>query len=167
MRRERELGEAAGDLAKECPMCATLVGLGARVCPACGYMWPELPKHDALADDAAILSDERPEWLPVSAMGFYRHQKKGSPDSLRVEYRCGLAVHRQWICFEHAGYAREKAKAWWRARGAHLPPPDTVTEALERRREVSRPDEICVRRQGKYFEVIGHRIGIRPPPPRV
>jgi DNA repair protein RadD len=37
----------------------------------------------------------------------------------------------EWICFEHDGYARQKAIAWWRKRS-----PDPVPESVERAIEI-------------------------------
>ena len=36
----------------------------------------------------------------------------------------------EWICFDHDGFARGKAVAWWRKRSL-APPPSSVDEALE------------------------------------
>ena len=51
---------------------------------------------------------------PASATAGTR--SPASRHRLRVDYHCGLVRHSEWICFEHTGYAREKAIAWWHAR---------------------------------------------------
>ena len=76
-----------------------------------------------------MLSTMRPQWVAVSGVAFSRHEKPGKPPSLRVDYHCGLVRHSEWICFEHTGFAREKAVAWWRAR-SKAPVPSTITAAL-------------------------------------
>ena len=54
------------------------------------------------------------------------HKKRGgdndAPRSMRVDYKIGWNQYQsEWICFEHTGYARHKAVAWWQRRS-----PDAV-----------------------------------------
>jgi DNA repair protein RadD len=149
------------DEAKECPKCKTLVARGVMECPTCGYAWPvpvikpRVPRHAILADaDNAILADPKPKWVAVGHASYSRHEKFGKPPSLRVDYRCGFNVYSQWICFEHDGYPREKARQWW-ARNATGAAPLTVAEALARKHQIQPVDEILIERDGKYFKVIG------------
>jgi DNA repair protein RadD len=147
--------------AKECPQCKALVALAAKICPTCSYVWEEeapVPSHGAVADaDNDILADFEPQWVSVTGIAYARHEKIGKPPSLRVDYFCGLLRHSRWVCFEHDGYARDKARQWW-IRNAYTPPPATVDEALRRQGELTMPREIRVKRQGKYFEVIDTRL---------
>lgn len=151
--------------AKECPGCQALVALNTRVCQHCGHEWPKQdePKHDARADsERPIMSVGGAVWLPVTSVRYFRHSKPGSPTSLRVEYICNLALYRQWQCFEHNGFARNKAENWWR-RMASGTPPETVEEALSRQNEIRRATAIQVRPSGQYFEI----VGVRHDPPRL
>ena len=71
----------------------------------------------------------------MRAVFYAIHQKRGAPPdaprSLRVEYEIGLnQLHSEWVCFEHTGYARGKAEAWWRARSRE-PVPATAAEACQ------------------------------------
>jgi DNA repair protein RadD len=145
--------------AKECPECHSLVALVTHICPHCGHVWPAKPKHAATADTMPILSTERrePEFLPVISWSAKRHEKAGSPDSLCVSYSAGLMTHREWICFEHSGYARRKAESWW-ARHAGGPPPATIGEALDRFGSLRQPSHISVVAQGKFFEIVNRRF---------
>lgn len=145
--------------AKECPACATLVALNARACPTCGHEWPvrDKPKHEATADaETAIISRGAPAWVAVDQVRYFRHEKYGSPPSMRVEYLAGMTVHREWVCLEHTGFARSKAETWW-GRAAGTAPPRTTDEALSRLAELRAPVAIQVRPSGKYFEVVGRR----------
>lgn len=153
-------GKEGEPLAKECPQCASLVALAARQCPDCGYEWPEriVPKHDAVADaESSILSRGAPAWVSVDSMRCYRHEKPGSPPTMRVEYHCGFVVHREWVCFEHHGFARQKAERWWLRMGDGAIPRDT-DDALRRVAELRTPTAIQVRPQGRYFEIVGRRF---------
>ena len=134
-----ERREAAGGEAplKECPICQSMILAGYATCPHCGYTFPppEKQKHDAKATDAGILSgqanDDRYEVHDI----FYRvHKKKdGGPDApktMRVDYQLGLNHWQsEFICFEHTGFARQKAEAWWQQRSPD-PVPDTAEAAV-------------------------------------
>jgi hypothetical protein len=53
-------------------------------------------------------------WHDITKVGYAWHSKEGKPDSLRVDYYSGLLrVASEWVCFEHTGYARQKAEQWW------------------------------------------------------
>jgi DNA repair protein RadD len=134
-----EKREAAGGEAplKECPICQSMILAGYATCPHCGYTFPppDKQKHEAQATEASILSaganDEQYEVLDI----FYRvHKKKDSgpdaPKSMRVDYQLGLNHWQsEFICFEHTGYARQKAEAWWQQRSPD-PVPDTAEAAV-------------------------------------
>lgn len=164
VRDKKKSGAEHGQvMAKECPDCLTLNALAARTCVSCGHEYPpplDKPKHEARADTTPILSGQKTEdlWIPVDNVFFARHEKAGSPPSLRVTYQCGLLQHREWWCFEHSGFAKDKAHRLWRgaARGLSSVPKDTM-EAMRRSGELRAPLAIKVRKAGKYFEIVGRR----------
>jgi DNA repair protein RadD len=117
---------------------------------------PEV-KVAATASTLAILSTVRAEWIEVSDVSYRRHDKPGKPPSMRVDYSCGLVRHSEWICFEHTGYARQKAVAWWRQRSA-APVPATVADALDAAASLTTPTAIFVRPSGRFTEVVNHRF---------
>lgn len=134
-----EKREAAGGEAplKECPICQSMILAGYATCPHCGHTFPppEKQRHEAQATEASILSgganDEQYEVLDI----FYRvHKKKDAgpdaPKSMRVDYQLGLNHWQsEFICFEHTGYARQKAESWWQQRSPD-PIPDTAEAAV-------------------------------------
>lgn len=150
--------------AKECPDCLSLMAINASSCTICGHEWPheEKPKHNAEAEaEVGILSTETvpPKMLPVVDWRFDRHEKLGSPDSVRVTYTAGLMEYREWLAFEHRGYAQQKAAQWWVLHGGATPFPKTVAEALDRWEggELMMPNTISVKpRPGtKYMDICG------------
>lgn len=155
--------------AKECPGCQELVALNTRTCKNCGHEWPheEKPKHEGKAEgEVGILSTEKvpPTMLPVVDWHFYRHQKLGSPDSMRVDYMAGIGSYREWIAFEHTGYARQKACQFWTAHGGATPFPKSTDEALVRSPlELTMPATISVKpRPGtKYIDIIGRSFPVK------
>ena len=151
---------------KECPGCGLYIHASKMVCDGCGHVFERKPKDFTAqaSKDAILKRDLRPEWRDVSHWAFSRHSKLGKPDSMKVTSEIGGAVVSEWVCFEHTGFAREKAGKWWMQRGGHAPIPQTVDEALSRRAELVRPSRLLVRKSGKYFEVVaaGTVPGVQP-----
>lgn len=148
--------------AKECPECQELVALNASSCKVCGHEWPreEKPKHQAEAESqVGILSTEAvpPQMVPVVDWRFDRHEKFGSPDSVRVTYMAGLNTYFEWLAFEHGAQARQRACQWWVYHGGQTPFPADVTDALQRWEdgELSMPVTISVKPRGKYHDIVG------------
>jgi DNA repair protein RadD len=167
---DRGDGEAP---AKECPRCHALIAAGYQVCPECGHQFPEpnKQKHEATASTEGILSGQTTrEEYHVSETTYHVHVKRSDPAApltMRVEYRVGFNRYfREWVCFDHTGYARTKAEAWWRARSVE-PVPSTVEEAVELAQAGALAPTLSVtveRKTGeKYDRVVGHRLGDKPP----
>ncbi|MBX9595507.1 MAG: DNA helicase, partial [Roseomonas sp.] len=103
-------------------------------------------------------TQQQAEWCPVSAVTYRAHAKPEKPTSLRVSYQCGLTTHNEWVCFEHTGYPRTRAEAWWRRR-TDAPIPGTVDDALAMVSALREPVAIQVKPVGKYTELVGFRFG--------
>jgi len=124
--------------AKECPECQAVIAAGFATCPQCGYVFPppERKKHDAKASEAGILSGQVTQTRYRVQDTYYSvHTKRGAsedaPKTMRVDYRVGWHQYKsEWVCFEHEGYARQKAVAWWK-RHSPDPVPDTAERAVE------------------------------------
>lgn len=159
VRAEKVDGDGEAPI-KTCPSCYAIVFAGVRACPYCGYEFPapvvELERKPA--KDAILSHQIKAEWADVSSVTYRRHEKIGKPPSMRVDYRCGMVRHSEWICFEHAGYALEKAVDWWRKRSS-APPPRTVGEALMEAPTLPQPSRICVRPVGKFTDIMGYDFG--------
>jgi len=155
---------------KTCPECQTIVGTQTMICPDCEYEWPIEPKHSGTASSLEILSTlENPldyiVTLPVDGVAYSKHAKPGKIPSLRVDYTCGLRRFSEWICFEHTGYPRNKAVAWWRQHYRSRPefaPPGDVDAAMRALSEpnakdrVVVPNTITINTKPKYPEIIGY-----------
>lgn len=145
------------NLAKECPECHSLISIGFRECPDCGFLFPEPKiKHDETATNRNILS--APEWADVNYIEYDVHTKIGKPNSLRVTYYSGaFGRYSEWVCLEHTGYARNIARNWWREHCNRENTPrvvKTVAEAFEHLYKLKRPCKILVREEGKYMRVL-------------
>lgn len=149
--------EAPGEApAKACPECQSIMHAAVRECADCGYLFP--PPEVAISRRAGTeaimrLTAPEPVWQAVSDIACRRHPgRDGKPDSLRVDYLIDGAVASEWVCFEHVGFARQKAVGWWAAR-ARTAPPSTIGEALGRLGELARPTGAITRKNGRYLNV--------------
>jgi DNA repair protein RadD len=162
--------------AKECPQCHTIVASGYSVCPECGHEFfknesSRKPNHDKAASSADILSGEvTDETCAVQEMRFSVHVKRnappGAPRTMRVEYRISFHVWQsEWVCFEHTGYARQKAELWWRRRST-LPVPQNVEDAVQLAESgaLAETKSITIRHTAgeEYARIIGYELGDKP-----
>ena len=119
--------------AKECPQCFEVVHAAYARCPACGFEFPPPKKanHDTTASNEGILSGQVSiEEYAVQDVFYNEHTKKGAepdaPKSMRVQYKVGLNTYiSEWVCFEHTGFARQKAEGWWKQRSDDPVPDDS------------------------------------------
>ncbi|MEX1228801.1 MAG: DEAD/DEAH box helicase family protein [Planctomycetaceae bacterium] len=170
--RNREKGDRSPP-AKLCPECHALIAVGYGICPECRYEFPspDRKKHDSEATAAGILSGEITDVeYEVRDVTYAVHTKRdappGSPQSMRVTYRLGLAHWQsEFICFEHGGYARQNAEAWWQERSPD-PIPDTAERAVELAEAgaLAIPETITVRSitGEKYDRVIAYQLSAVP-----
>jgi len=168
------LGTGQRVVTATCENCRESFSRATRTCPICGW---EIPKqeierleqtererrmHGDKVSKKSILSNE-PETLKVDTVYVARHVKEGAPDSLRVQYRCGMGMYREWVCLDHKGYPGQKAHAWWRERfgpGKPGKPSPTVGSALGdlfiTQALLEWTKTITILKKGRYFEIIGY-----------
>ncbi len=151
-----------------CKNCRESFSRVIKKCPACGWEIPKLEieqleikeRHRRLHGDKAskrsILSS-MPETYKVNEVSLRRHRKKGNPDSIAVQYRCGIATFKEWVCLDHDGYARQKALEWCGKRGIDC---ICVSEILQDMfvsqliQEWTRT--ITVIKKGQWFEIVDY-----------
>jgi len=131
-------------------------------CPECGSQLREPePEVARAASNAAILSHQLAAKIttyPVTDVRYGRHQKPGTPDSMRVDYYSGLRrVASEWVCLSHPGFAGAKAGQWWARRAPRDFAPGGTDQALEwigTGYELERPAAITVNESGKWPEIV-------------
>jgi DNA repair protein RadD len=151
-----------------------VIAIAYRRCPDCGHEFPppeRKAKHEAQASQAGILSGQVTETIYTVKDTFYSvHLKRGAeetaPRTMRVDYTVGWYDRKsEWICFEHTGYARRKAEAWWRRRSPD-PVPVTAEEAvgLANAGALAKTQKITVRSvAGEPFErIVDYELGPMP-----
>lgn len=152
--RVKQPGEGGGEApGKTCPQCKTIVAAGALTCSDCGHEFPPREvKHDTTAYGGAIMShQEQPQWVEVDRVKYCRHKKLGKPDSVRVEYHCGLRIHRDWLCPEHGGFATQKSAEKIAKMGHRMPA--STDDLLQLTPELPHPTMIRVKPDGKFTRV--------------
>jgi len=152
---------------RECYKCHSLFDRDLAACPDCGAFVrvpDRSPKHNETTSDDDILSDDgkyiRHEAIEYMTVG--RHQKDGKPDSMKVSYFVSMSgkPYQEWLCFDHGGFATQKAKAKWSSLGGMLPEPSSTNEAMDRRDELQTPSQITVVKEGKYWRVQNIELGV-------
>jgi DNA repair protein RadD len=168
-------GEGGPAPAKECPECNSVIAAGYAVCPDCGYEFPPPDRnpHESEASSASVLSGEITNTVyEVQDVTYYVHTKRGAdedaPKTMRVEYQVGFNEFvSEWVCFEHTGFARRKAEAWWRKRSPD-PVPPTAERAVELAEAGALADthSITVRSVAgePYDRVVDYELGELPEP---
>lgn len=163
---------------KICEACDTYNHTRARFCVCCGAMFPAHVAIETTAAQEELIRRRKAEAEEVPIVAEYsvarvEYQKhisrdKDKPPTLLITYYCGLRIFNEWLCLEHTGYPRHKARDAWRlmsgnAEGTFLDVPDTVDEALELVNYLSPPSTIRVLHKGKWPEVVGYDFtGPRP-----
>jgi DNA repair protein RadD len=132
--KPRFAGSKDGDApTKACPACEAVIHAAFSICPHCNHEFPETPvKHERTADTAPITSLEvtRTDYAVIDVKYFEHHPRDGRTPTMRVDYKVNpVKWFSEWICFQHDGWARSKAVAWWKARSPDAVP-DNVSDAV-------------------------------------
>lgn len=144
-------GEAPIKMCPEGHVCFA----SASVCHDCGYEFPEkeLAVHHG-ASTAPVMSNQvEPEWHDVISVVYRQACKEGKTPYMAVIYNTLDGMFRDFVCYKHTGFAREKAVKWHRAR-TDADIPQDIPDALKIK--FKEPKRILTRKVGKYAEVIGY-----------
>lgn len=142
--------------AKQCPNCNTVVHAAVSECYECGHVFPPPQlNHDTRAYSGAMLESQiEPTIVAIDRVSYSRHKKQGAPDSVRITYWSGLSIYQEWFCFDHTGYARDKAIAESAKLGLKC---TTTDEALGQCDNWKKPIEITVKPDGKFTKIVSKR----------
>lgn len=155
--KRRGRGQGGGEApVKCCEHCGTWNHASVRVCVSCGQEFPRVVKIQSEASDLELIAGGEPrvETFVVDSVTYARHEPKDArPPSVRVSYHCGLRIFNEYLCFEHDGFARKKARDHWRECALSEPPED-VEEALLRIEELATPTHLRVWVNRKYPEIV-------------
>lgn len=167
----RKKGEKTGDPPiRICDNCGMYNHASARKCASCDFEFPigGMKLNHVASKDALIKTDDPPlvETFKVDHIAYSCHSKLGAPDSMKVQYQCGLRMFAEYVCFEHPGHAGKKAQRWWKEHGQKwIPPspdaigsmPNKVWEAIDRSTDLKAPTHIRVwTNKPKYPEIMSY-----------
>lgn len=144
---------------KICDECGSLNPINAKECTTCLAPFPvedEPVRHGAAASTAPAIETaaDSIKTYAVTSVTYRSHNKAGKPTSMCVSYWSGMiVVAREWVCFNHEGFARSKAVAWWRWRTG-FGVPESTEQALLNTKHLVMPTQIQVNVSGKYPEIV-------------
>lgn len=110
----------------------------------------------ASTEELIAMPAPKVEEFKVDRIVYQKHRKEGRPDSIRVTYYCGLRRFDEWVCLEHEGFARRKARDWWRQRMPDVAPPETTAAAMELVEKLLIPKRIRIWLNKKYPEILDY-----------
>jgi len=128
-----------------------------------------LSKVTTAPDDAEILGPQTRQ-VEVIGVKWAKHFKRGatednpSPPTLRIQYEIrdagetgnlAVSVVMEFVCLQHSGFARGKARAWWAVR-SHTMPPETIDAAIDLldRGACRMPVALTLKRDGKFWRCV-------------
>lgn len=139
---------------KTCPACGCVVFIKVLRCPSCDHEFPLASTKLEIAPTSASILSQIEEREVLSWNGKI-HRKEGKPPSLRLDYSLGSFTRiSDFLCFEHGGFATHQAAKKWILRGGKAPVPQNTEEAFNRITELSEPDKVQVKKDGKYFRIV-------------
>lgn len=173
---KRKKGAGGGDApVRTCPEpCNAMHHVSVKVCPECGHEFPPPTSFSESASDAPLVESRAAPVLDLMAPpvprveeihGVHRmvcshnEGKNGKPDTLRVDYFCGMRRFSAWVCLAHAdkSFPRSKAEQWWAQHGGPDPAPTDIADATEMVDQLTKPKFIKVYIPPKgYPDIIGY-----------
>lgn len=160
----RRAGQSTGEApVKICDQCAELVHLSARVCPACGYVFPPAEKKKLTLHDDDIMGIKPHEMRVRDWTWYIKKSRAQQINMLCVDYyNAELSGDKitEYLTLLHDGYAGHAARHRLReiANNCGADISGIETDDLEQLAEVldnaEAPESITIRKEGKYYRVL-------------
>lgn len=160
---------------KPCPQCESLIHPNFRTCPHCGWDFTPAEQDEEVdpfssrtrrkASDMSILTkrgDNGARIHDVTRVEYSWHTKTGKPKSIRVTYYSGFVkVASEWLCPFHSPYMKRRFDVWVKRRQSRPTPFSLNQNSTESQLQavmwtLKKPEMIHVRKNGKYYEVVGY-----------
>lgn len=153
--KKKGKGRKGGEpITKTCPECGTIHAPAVRVCEWCGYKFEFKTALSTKTGNTEVIAKKVNPWVKVDDIKYSIHQKKSSPDMLKVTYQCGMRAFVEYVCVEHKGYAGHRAAHWLKFRG--LAGEKTAASVLEMSWRLEMPSRIRLDKNGKYTNVVDY-----------
>lgn len=154
-------GDGGVPPAKECPECQGIIGASYRVCPVCGYVFPEnqIYINNRPVEAPVLKAQIEPEEIIVTYTEYSLHRKEGKKESVKITFSHGLGTISEWVFPEsNTQWGDFYYRKFCREMGMVEPYPSRADEF------VSRPDLREAKRiwtipEGKYDRVKRHEWG--------
>ena len=169
--------------------CDAPIGPGDERCSVCNAE-VQRRKHGKFNSNCHVLGPQKQYAYRVENVSYEIHNPKDAAKSpsLKATYLCNhidpeeagnLTRKRipEWICIEHDGFAKQKAKSWWERRSLNEFP-ENCYEAVELASSgaLMEPDTITVTKDGHFWRIVSgtfpegsckglSTIEMAPPPP--
>ena len=146
-----------------CEACQTYNHASARFCIHCGAEFPrdlhiqEYASSDKLIADGKDDTELNVQVFKVDKTVYTLHDKDGGVASIKASYYCGLRIFNNYICLDHEGYARKRARDYWRA-AALEEPPESIQVAMTKLDTLRSPTHVRVwlNKKSKYDQVLDY-----------
>ena len=152
--KEKEKGKGEA-VTKTCPDCETVCYAAQRYCFECGHDFGVANIQEGASSNRSLISEpEPPRELHVMSMKRHKHYKgndENNTPSMCVTYTTMVGTIKEYICFDHEGYARQKAVEWHMNILPDFEPPRCVDDALDF--DYPQPEKIIAYKEGKYWRV--------------
>jgi DNA repair protein RadD len=110
-------GDKAGGAApiKLCPNCATYNHATLRFCVSCNHEFKFEIKIKQTSGTHELIKNDTPvvERIRVSHVTYSLHRKLGKPNAIKVAYFSHYQSYTEYVCPDHDGFAKIKAREWW------------------------------------------------------
>lgn len=143
-KKRKSTGEGE-PITKRCPVCDHIHHPTVKVCDNCGHKFEFKVGLNMSSTNSEIIATSKSHWFDVSHVNYTIHKKHNSPDSVKVQYVCGLRYFNEFVFIEHPGYAGHRSKHWARFRGIEATTSQDLIQA-----EKKEPKRIRVDTKGKY-----------------
>jgi DNA repair protein RadD len=159
--KQRKKGPPGIAPVRLCDACGCYSHASARFCenPDCGIEFPRSVKITATASTEELIAGQLPrvEKFRVQKVVYRVHQKTGRPDSMRVDYWCGVRRFTEYVTLDHPGYAGRQARMWWELRCPWGVPPN-VAAGMKAINDLRVPTFIHVAIDEKYPDIRGYEF---------
>lgn len=136
-------GTKGGLIEKECPECSLKHHISVKQCD-CGYQFTFKEKLEINSSEHSLIKEKRKEWRKVDSVQYYVHKKSGVPESLRIEYLCGLRIFKMWLTLFHGGKASSLSNHIFKRLKTKDIKYGTIQEIINQSGTLKIPDKIFV-----------------------
>lgn len=151
--RRKVKGVASEPVVKYCPDCGCIQHPSVRVCDVCGFKFKFKENITEVSSVEEVVKVKVEGWIDVDRITYLIHEKKGSKNSLKVTYQCGIRSISEWICYDHEGWPKHVAIAWVKYRIEGEMPVD-VPDLFLRVGDLKVPNRIFINTAEKFPKIL-------------